>query len=368
MKIAFAFRDPHLRDKWTGPVLGLYTYLVRCSRMIRFRTERGSNKRPYIKQGSFLNEEILPKIACRGTIFVTHVGLFFASRHIHLMNVSLFVDRVLLLGIIFHILKVGTSILLRILVIVAMGLGNLVNLGIGFPTTATTGRGCSSGAGPFAIPSGEGRRGVRPSLGLRSLGISFLTVSGCYLHDFYHHHRTGYISPTGPVRGHLMTSTMYISSNTVSHSASGGRRTCGCHHGFCLHLLLHAVHSTGNMCTHMRNVSIKFERFSRIYAFAMSPQTKATCTVRVVHFWGHRGIVVSQKRATSFRRQLDFNFLALFKYCYHPNSMKEFFSSQNGHLCSHIHGISAPYSKVPYCSFAKGKMGGGGVTVTKGEP
>ena len=47
--IALAIRDPHLCDKLTGPVLGLYTNLVHYNRRIRCRIQGRGDKRPYIK-------------------------------------------------------------------------------------------------------------------------------------------------------------------------------------------------------------------------------------------------------------------------------------------------------------------------------
>ena len=54
---------------------------------------------------------------------------------------------------------------------------------------------------------------------------------------------------------------------------------CRYHYGFCLHLLLDLGHGMGDMFAHMLNVSVQFTQFSRTYAFATSPQTRATCTM-----------------------------------------------------------------------------------------
>ena len=104
-------RDPKLGDTLTGPVLGLYTHLVHCSRMIRCRIKRRGNKRPYIKQGSGWNLRIVPKIARGGAIFLAPLGVVLTGGHIHLMNVASLVGPLFMQGIIIDILEVCTAIL-----------------------------------------------------------------------------------------------------------------------------------------------------------------------------------------------------------------------------------------------------------------
>ena len=109
-----------------------------------------------------------------------------------------------------------------------------------------------------------------------------------------------------------MTSPMYMSSHSVSDSASGGPRTCG-----------HATMACGgsgylSWCTpHGGGARVRenecencviFARIWCIITFAMAPQTQGMPAVGIGHFVRHRGTVASQKGAISFHRQPDFNF------------------------------------------------------------
>ena len=70
MIIPFAISNAQLCDKLAGPVLGLYTHLVPCSRRICCQIQGKRDKRPYIKQGSGRQQGIMPEIARAGAIFV----------------------------------------------------------------------------------------------------------------------------------------------------------------------------------------------------------------------------------------------------------------------------------------------------------
>ena len=96
MKIAFAIRNPHFCDELSGPVLGLYTHLVHCSRRIRCRIQGKGEKRPYIKQGSRSNRGVMPEIALGGAILVAPLGVLTSSGHINLMDAAGFIDPLLM--------------------------------------------------------------------------------------------------------------------------------------------------------------------------------------------------------------------------------------------------------------------------------
>ena len=96
VKIAFVIRNPELCNKLSGPVLGLYTHLVHCSRRIRYRIQGKGNKRPYIEQGWRWNRGIKPEIAWGGAIFVAPLGVLTSSSRINLVDAAGFINPLLM--------------------------------------------------------------------------------------------------------------------------------------------------------------------------------------------------------------------------------------------------------------------------------
>ena len=155
-----------------------------------------------------------------------------------------------------------------------------------------------------------------------------------------------------------MTSTMYMSSHSVSES-SGGPSTCG-------HVTM-ACSASGYLrwCTprgggasvyqnQCENRAI-FARFRCIFAFTMAPQTQGKPAVGIGHLVGHRGTVMSQKRAISLRRYPDFNFLEFLKMLLPFQLFETSLFWPKPYICAPIFArFLLPIQKFPYRLFAKG--------------
>ena len=89
----------------------------------------------------------------------------------------------------------------------------------------------------------------------------------------------------------------------------------------------------------------------------MVPQIQGTPTVGIGHFGGHRGTVVSQKRAISFCRHPIFIFFE-FKKTLLPSQLYETSLFQpKRYICAPIFAqFSLPIQKFPYRPFAKGTV------------
>ena len=146
---------------------------------------------------------------------------------------------------------------------------------------------------------------------------------------------------------------------SVSEPASGGPRTCG-----------HATMACGgsgylswclpcgggarvseNECENRKIVA----RIRCIFALAMALQTQGTPAVGIGHFVGHRGTVASQKRAISFRRHPDFNFLEFLKILLPSQLHENSRFRPKSYICAPVFArFSPPIQKFPYRPFAKG--------------
>ena len=117
-----------------------------------------------------------------------------------------------------------------------------------------------------------------------------------------------------PASGHLVASTMYMPCHNVSQSASGGTRT-GVHatmaSGASTNLSWCMPRSAGtrvseNQCKIRAIFWRNFNAYSRLLC-------RGTHTESPRYLVRHHGIVMSQKRAISFRRHLDFDFFEFLK-------------------------------------------------------